>query len=292
MTLRQQAEFLHPYRAARGFTLIELLVVVTIIVVLLALLTPALDKAIYAAEFAVCGAQVRNIGSGALGYTMDHRRSYPYRGGEASRGNQPVDLANNAFDDRPRLKGYLSMGINGHLNCPLTGSVDIEGSEDDTWILAPYAMYFGWSFIDEAGQPLPGMKRMGSRMVWRDAAGTKNYRFTVLACDDDLIINSDNWGHGTHPDADGKWSHIVMQDEGIILPTPIAGVAGLKVTLSRYTGPPRDRGPVDLNFAFQDGSVERYDRIAWDEPQERVVQVPYTSGTRDDANFYRHLPPK
>jgi prepilin-type N-terminal cleavage/methylation domain-containing protein len=40
-----------------AFTLIELLVVVTIIVVLLSLLTPALDRAIYETELAVCASQ-------------------------------------------------------------------------------------------------------------------------------------------------------------------------------------------------------------------------------------------
>ena len=47
-----------------GFTLVELLVVITIIVILLALLAPALDKAIYQAELAVCGTRVRAIATG------------------------------------------------------------------------------------------------------------------------------------------------------------------------------------------------------------------------------------
>jgi prepilin-type N-terminal cleavage/methylation domain-containing protein len=61
---------------ANGFTLIELLVVVTIIVVLLALLTPALDRAIEAAERAVCGSQLDLFGTAVPQYAMDNKRSY------------------------------------------------------------------------------------------------------------------------------------------------------------------------------------------------------------------------
>ena len=42
-----------------AFTLIELLVVITIIVILLALLVPAINKGIYAAELAKCGSQLK-----------------------------------------------------------------------------------------------------------------------------------------------------------------------------------------------------------------------------------------
>ena len=46
-----------------AFTLIELLVVVTIIVVLLALLTPAMDQAIYQGELTACGARLKAVAS-------------------------------------------------------------------------------------------------------------------------------------------------------------------------------------------------------------------------------------
>jgi prepilin-type N-terminal cleavage/methylation domain-containing protein len=62
-----------------GFTLIELLVVVTIIVILLALLAPAMDKAIYEAEMVVCQANLRGVATGASMYTADQKRFYPHR---------------------------------------------------------------------------------------------------------------------------------------------------------------------------------------------------------------------
>src|SRR5438132_646169 len=64
------------FHRSSAFTLIELLVVVTIIAVLLALLTPALDRAIYEAELAVCGANNHALGLGVIAYAMDSKRNY------------------------------------------------------------------------------------------------------------------------------------------------------------------------------------------------------------------------
>src|SRR5687767_3588676 len=77
----------------QGFTLIELLVVITIIVVLLALLTPALDKAIYMAELAVCGTNEKAIASGAQMYAVANKRRYPYRPlAEGNPGGKPNNI--------------------------------------------------------------------------------------------------------------------------------------------------------------------------------------------------------
>ncbi len=60
-----------------AFTLVELLVVVAIIVVLLAMLTPALDKAISSAQLAVCLSNQHAIGNGLTFYLNEHKRYYP-----------------------------------------------------------------------------------------------------------------------------------------------------------------------------------------------------------------------
>jgi prepilin-type N-terminal cleavage/methylation domain-containing protein len=60
-----------------AFTLVELLVVITIIVVLLALLTPALDKAIYEAEKLQCLGRQRVLVQTCITYTFDHKKYYP-----------------------------------------------------------------------------------------------------------------------------------------------------------------------------------------------------------------------
>lgn len=60
------------YRSA--FTLIELLVVVTIIVVLLALLVPSLDRAIEQAQRAVCAANQDAVQTGSSTYAIQNRK--------------------------------------------------------------------------------------------------------------------------------------------------------------------------------------------------------------------------
>ena len=286
--------------SGRGFTLVELLVVVAIVVVLLALLMPALDRAVYEAELAVCGSQNRNIASGVIGYAMDKRRSYPDRGGVTNPppsplGSQPVDVAfsigaTTYFDDRSKLRGYVSMGRSGHLMCPLTGRIDVEAAHSNSWTMSPYALYFGWSFmdVDDNARQLPGMNRIGDRLTWVERIGNRRttYRFNVLACDDDLFT-TDN-GFGTHPNEAGVWENHVYQN---------AGIDGYKLTLSRWQGPSNPpRGPVDLNFGLDDGSVIRIVKVGRDRysgdsrPAEgKVVPVPYITRTVN-MQFYRHLP--
>lgn len=70
-----------PKRTA--FTLIELLVVVSIITALIAILLPALNKARTTAKAAHCGANLHQLGIGALAYTFEHKGLLPsnYGGG-------------------------------------------------------------------------------------------------------------------------------------------------------------------------------------------------------------------
>src|ERR1051325_4642032 len=73
----------HPEQAVktaaspRAFSVVELLVVVTIITLLLALLGPAVDRAVYQAQLALCAANFKGISTAAGVYTGDYGRSYP-----------------------------------------------------------------------------------------------------------------------------------------------------------------------------------------------------------------------
>src|SRR5690349_21291603 len=91
-----------------AFTLIELLVVVSIIVLLLALLAPALDRAIYQAELAVCGTHVKGIATGSTLYASSNRRAYATRipaNGEYA----AVNLNYGPYDVRKALKDYMAI---------------------------------------------------------------------------------------------------------------------------------------------------------------------------------------
>lgn len=56
---------------ARGFTLVELLVVVTIIVILISILTPSLERAIGQAQRAKCASNLKGCGQGLAIYLND-----------------------------------------------------------------------------------------------------------------------------------------------------------------------------------------------------------------------------
>ena len=267
-----------------GFTLVELLVVITVLVLLLALLVPAMERAVYQAELTICAGRLDSIAGGVMAYAAGHKRQYP-RHRAADAGQAPpnqitwaLSPANSAaLDMRARLKPFLS--LNDHLNCPLTATIDIEGSGSNTAVLLPYALWFGFQYRI-TGQNSRGLKKLGDRLTYLD------HEFSALAGDEDVFWDTNSppdTPHGSHPDEAGVRINLRLQDQVPPWTVPL-------VTLTRWESPTAAtvRGGVDLNYAFQDGSVHRYDRVnATADP--RLVSVP-AFNTDDDPVRKRRLP--
>ena len=262
---------------ARGFTIVELLVVLTIIVVLLALLAPALDQAVYQAELAACGGRLRAQAMGAVQYTHDSARRYPYRAGVEfddvradylmffSRFDRPV------YNDRPALASYMS--INETFNCPQVQAVDLEApGPDEPYILfTSYGRYCGWRFRN--GNTIhKGMRRLGDRFeyVFLGAGGaSETVAFSVLATDADFIVEGGTV-HSAHSDADGRLASLRLEHY------PQTNARGQYFISFSYwytdsNRGPVTRGPVDRNFAYEDTSVRRIGDIIIDDP--RLLRV-------------------
>ena len=276
-----------------GFSLVELLVVITIIVILLALLAPALDKAIYQTQLAVCGARLKALGGSAMTYAFDSRRAYPHRrivqqGG----GYWTNQLTNNNFDDRLVLRSHFV--LNAMLNDPFTRAVDYENFAKDpggrpTWAFSAYDLWFGWRWVG-----MKAMARIGDRFTWvvPSAMGTAEYSFDLLATDMDWQTpDALNFIAG-HPDAEPHAMHQRRMDNQSYDPTSesasFATSAGTLLAWAWWDVRGVRRGPVDRNFAHQDGSVGRMITVTPDDP--RCIRASYTANGGAGAPWKTQVP--
>lgn len=248
-----------------AFTLIELLVVVTIIVVLLALLIPALDKAIYQAELVQCATGLRAGATGVTAYAFDHKRAYPPKWA-ADAGDQPHALADNLHDkdDRPYIVSYVALDL---LLDPFLPEVnldinddDLEPSDDVQRVFSHRTYWWSWKFDNQAAQ-----KRVGSRFAWKAPGGTDAGRtFDVLISDYDEQRSDVSIYYSTHPDRDGLMSVEREETE--------------QYAFVRWNGN-GGRGPLDLNFAHQDNSVTRVSDLPIEGDSDPVTRVPQTAAS-------------
>jgi len=260
-----------------AFTLIELLVVITIIVVLLALLMPALDRAIYQAELAACAANLKGIATGVTLYAMEHKRSYPPRDANAP-GYQPhliEKAAGTGRDSREPIQDYITTKS---FMDPLTPDIDYE-VRDGADIYVPYNMWWSWRYGDPP-QPKtkPRTTRMGSPFTWTEEVEAKEYEFYLLVGDYDETWDGGAWSN--HPDRDGLMWH---PDEENAL-NPIS--SDFRIFISRWYSANGQRGPLDLNFAYQDNSMQRLTDLSVQD-DERTVKTPQTMGGNTVSRYTR-----
>jgi prepilin-type N-terminal cleavage/methylation domain-containing protein len=262
---------------AAGFTLVELLVVVTIIVVLLALLAPAIDKAVYQAELTTCAARMKGNATVLHMYAMDFKRYYPNPVGGRSNnsfdhlGPREGDGVRNTTQLMPLLEPRMPLKA---LLCPLLSgiSLDAKDNKPQTLLFSNYYLFFAQRYTDVPGNK--GIYKLGDMMEHRQAAGGQPEVFGVLMMD----LNGADIAPGTgnpyamtgHPDTTGTLPRRTWQDQ--------LNVVAQWVTFARWqvgTQTTGDlRGPVDLNFTWEDGSVRRLDGLAR-QNEERTTRLPY-----------------
>ena len=273
-----------------GFTLVELLVVITIVAVLLALLAPALDKAIYQAELAACAANQKGTTAGILIYAHDFKRFYPFRPGHSNRaGHQPRRIKSSliydprlAFDDRIAIKRHVDLKL---LVCPLTGKIDLGFEANDNLtgdIFAPYNLWFGLHYSASPAGPQKGMLRLGDRFTWSGSRYTpESVRFNVLTSDTDYIDEAGGLATATHPDDDRRMENIVRQNQL---------VTRSRETYSQWVHRPSfERPTIDQNYGFDDGAISRLDRVTWND--NRLVKVPSWANSQNLDTIYIQIPP-
>lgn len=255
---------------------------------LLSLLVPAMDKAMYQANLAACGSNLKGIASSVSAYAVASRQSYPDRNQNVNTQKQPHNLALNAntADDRLALEGYVETDL---LVDPLCEKVNLARGEThpNSAVFASYNLYFGYGYNGNGG-----MRKIGEKVTYTNnsASPPRTYRFTVIAADQDVILSTLAWAHSSHPDADGIMHNRYFQDQ----PDNDRSIGGVgilapQMVLSWWESPRNHRrGPIEMNTAFADGSVTRYNGVEWDagHPQEpsdeRMVGVPEFS---DGVNY-------
>jgi prepilin-type N-terminal cleavage/methylation domain-containing protein len=287
-----------------GFTLIELLVVVTIIVVLLALLTPALDRAITNAEMAACGATIKSLVSAGTIYAMDHARSYPSRG-ESAWDSLTVKLVDDnggvtVFDVPAQMRAYI--GLDSFLD-PLGGGVDLSAGSQRTGakngaptLYSNYQVYFDWG--RPTSHQVRSAKKVGQAMVFTPPDDARVRKFNILVADlDSRRARPDGvWDadvYSGHADKDGKLEQLIVEDKDnpFIKDTPLP--IG-KVTTSWWWGfsPPHPidaiRGLADYNYGWADNSVSRLNDVEIDD--ERCAKLPLTNLQEYNADRKAQLP--
>jgi Tfp pilus assembly protein PilV len=114
---------------AAGFTLIETLVVIAVIMILIAMLLPALRKVKTTTNRMTCSAQIKQITLGILILADEDDGKFP------PHDSNPTDVSNDHFNLKPKLRSVVPVVKTFY--CPSTGGKNnaslIERWDDPSW---------------------------------------------------------------------------------------------------------------------------------------------------------------
>jgi len=96
----------NPCRPYLGFTLVEMLVVITLIVLLIALLMPALGRTREIGRRTICATHLDQANTGLNSYALDHMGRYPSGNGTIAR-TTGIDSTYLVWDKQPTGFGFL-----------------------------------------------------------------------------------------------------------------------------------------------------------------------------------------
>ena len=228
----------------RTFTLIELLVCIVVIMILMALLMPALSKVRYRAKLVVCMNNQKQVATAALMYAssndarhLDRSRLLRDTRGYPAPFSLKEYAVNNPFDERAYLSEYIPFDA---FQCAFHPRQDYLASSADH-IRGNYSLYAGWKLMPGEKQ----MKKLGDTMT---LGGTE---FDVLVADLTVYYtDSSTATWASHPDFGAGRMQLSTRNDSILMSS--------LYSLSGTT----QRGAIDLNFALNDGSVSTIRNIA------------------------------
>ena len=264
-------------RTVRGFTLVELLVVVSIITILVSMMVPAVEQAMYQAKVAACSANMKTVALAATQYAHDNQQHYPKRHKNYSWDALHIraGYAESPFDLRPQFAPYMT--IQSYLD-PMLGGVDLSDSANrpNVLLFANFNIYTGlelgndprWPAMDKVGQRFEALDSMSS-------GGPRTYEFNVIAGDRNMY-----W--------DGRWSASSHSDRRVLRNGYLQDHPEHNVTISYWAADGGDHDPMDLNYAYTDGSVARFGGVV--KHDERMARIVVTSMAEYVTGRFDHLP--
>ena len=268
-----------------AFTLVELLVVVTIVVVLLALLTPAMDQAVYQAELAVCGARLKAIAGGMTGYAGDFKRHYPYNRSHANSLDNwhPPLMRFGTIDLRPIFAPYLP--INQTFIDPMIPSMDVAAATENS-VYGTYSLWNGWRWTPDTYGTQMRQAKIGDRFNWKGENGSgPEVRWDILASD---FMRADVADATNHVPDGGYWSSHPSTRGTSRLEHQSAASTGVNLFYSFWRSVKIARDEVDYNLTRQDNSVQFLRGTTWND--ERLIDVPEFTGGPGTAFLYHQMP--